>query len=64
MAPHLQRLVKERSELGDKIALLALYVDGYSFRSLPANEQALLTRQLAVMGEYRGILDQRIKGFQ
>jgi hypothetical protein len=63
MAPHQQRVVAEREELMHKIDKLTEFLKGDTFKSLPADEQDRLNRQLAVMGQYSNVLAERIVHF-
>jgi hypothetical protein len=63
MQPHQQRVVDEKQELDIKRDKLTEFLKGDLFRSLPEDEQVRLSKQLTVMGEYSGILAERIVHF-
>ena len=63
MAPHQQRVVAEREELVHKIDKLTEFLKGDTFKSLPADEQDRLNRQLAIMEQYSNVLAERIVHF-
>lgn len=63
MQMHQHRVINERTDLDERITKLAGFIGCTVYQSLPASEQALLTRQLAVMREYSAILAQRIAGW-
>ena len=61
---HQQRVLDERSDLKDKHAKLSAFIlDNPVFLTLPEVERERLQRQEAVMGQYIGILDERIAAF-
>lgn len=63
MQPHQQRVVEERKELDIKRDKLTEFLKGDFFRTLPADEQERLNRQLAIMDSYSGVLAERIVHF-
>lgn len=63
MAPHQQRVVDEKAELDERIKKLRLFLPTDICLSLPFDERGRLKRQLAVMEEYSGILEERIAAF-
>jgi len=60
IAPHLQRVVEERTELADKRKKLEAFLDGEMFKKLPDADQELLYDQFDVMNEYHRILSKRL----
>ena len=61
---HQHRVLDERSDLKDKHAKLSAFIlDNPVFLTLPEVERERLQRQEAVMGQYIGILDERIAAF-
>lgn len=65
MAPHQERVVTEKAELDEKRMKLDAFIDWDNavFRGLPADEQARLGRQLAIMDQYSRVLGERIAAF-
>ncbi len=64
MLPHQQRVVDEKTSLDEKLDKLTSFMfDNVVFKSLPADEQLRLRRQLDVMKEYSSILAARIEAF-
>ena len=63
MQPHQQRVVDEKSELDLKRDRLTEFLKGKIFQTLPADEQERLIRQLDIMGDYSGVLAERIVHF-
>jgi ATP/maltotriose-dependent transcriptional regulator MalT len=63
LQPHQQRVVDEKSELDGKRDRLTEFLKGNIFRSLPSDEQERLTRQVAIMEQYSGVLAERIAHF-
>lgn len=51
-----ERVIAERSELGEKIIKLASFIENSAFKKVSQNQQDLLKRQLTVMQEYWHIL--------
>jgi hypothetical protein len=58
-----QRVVDERDELAGNIDRLDKFIHGEIFRSIPAEEQERLARQLRIMVEYFRVLNERIAYF-
>lgn len=64
MQPYQQRVVEELKELKSKRDKLALFIGGaVAYTSLPQNEQTRLRRQLDIMLDYEGVLEERIDHF-
>jgi hypothetical protein len=63
MAPHQERVLLERGELGDRLDRLDAFIIGDTFATLPDEDQVLLKRQADAMRLYENILDQRIARF-
>ena len=64
LLPHQLRVLTERLDLNDKITALAAFLDRIdTVVGVPEDEQLRLTRQLAAMEEYSGILAERIEHF-
>lgn len=61
--PHQQRVLVEYVELGDKLTKLNGFLETDLFKSLPAAEQERMTVQRGAMGEYHGVLADRIAAF-
>ena len=61
--PHQQRVLVEYVELGDKLSKLNGFLETDLFRSLPLAEQERMTVQRGAMGEYHGVLADRIAAF-
>ncbi|AOE41230.1 hypothetical protein BEE12_16045 [Pantoea agglomerans] len=60
LAPHVQRMLDERSDLAAKINALSVFILGDFFKTLTEKQQDLLTRQLDAMSAYMAILGERI----
>ena len=60
LPPHVQRMVAERAELGERRDKLAAFVASDKLADLDAQDAALLNSQLRAMGEYYDILDLRL----
>jgi hypothetical protein len=58
-----ERVVKEQSELSDKLENLKLFFGG-GFKELKSIDQIDLYWQAACMAEYNRILERRIKRFK
>ena len=63
MAAYQIRAVEEKAALDDRIEKLAAFVRTERFCVLPVAEQVRMTRQLAIMRDYSGILGERIAAF-
>lgn len=63
LPPHQQRVMQELAELEDKRGKLEAFLDNPIFKGLPEDEKERLVRQLSCMGEYSGILGERIAAF-
>lgn len=63
LQPHQLRVIGEHIELAEKINLLARFVLGPIFPTLPAAEKNRLLRQRAVMSLYLDVLAERIAAF-
>lgn len=63
MEAHQERVVAEKAELDEKHTKLVDFFQSDTFKSLPVDEQARLSRQSKVMGEYSNILSERIAAF-
>lgn len=63
LPPHQQRVMQELAELEDKRGKLEAFLDNPIFKGLPEDEKERLVRQLSCMGEYSGILRERIAAF-
>lgn len=61
--PHQQRVLIEYAELGDKLGKLNGFLETDLFQSLPLAEQERMTVQRGAMGEYHGVLADRIAAF-
>jgi hypothetical protein len=64
LQPHQQRVVDEFNDLDSKIAKLSTFIYGNIYKTLPGDEQRLLSVQLVHMQGYRRILNMRIALFQ
>ncbi len=64
MLPHQERVVKEQTELQEKLDKLYAFTVGDLFKTVPEVEQKLLNRQMQYMIEYNGILLERIELFK
>jgi hypothetical protein len=59
-----ERVHVEKKELDDKISKLHEFVHASPiFQTVPADEQERLSRQLGIMHDYSGVLDERIHYF-
>jgi hypothetical protein len=58
-----QRVIDEKTELDGKIRRLDAFLKTDKAQNLPPGENPRMTRQLAVMREYRDILEERISDF-
>ena len=63
MAPHQERVVKEKKELDEKLSKLDAFCLTDMFASLPFEEQGRLNRQHSAMEVYSRILAERIAAF-
>lgn len=63
MKPYQQRVVEDRIVLQTRIDALQPFVHGSVVRSLPAEEQQRLERQLRIMIELEAVLAERIVFF-
>ena len=63
MQPHEQRVIEEREQLVSRLDKLTEFLKGDLFKGLPADEQERLARQHRIMGDYAGILAERIVQF-
>ncbi len=61
--PHQQRVLIEYVELGDKLNKLNGFLETDLFKSLSAAEQERMTVQRGAMGDYHGVLADRIAAF-
>lgn len=63
MQPHQERVVQEKSDLSEKVDKLDTFINSGKYASLPADEQARLTRQHLIMQLYEQVLSERIAAF-
>lgn len=63
MQPHQQRVVDEKSDLDLKRDKLTEFLKGDFSKTLPADEQERLNRQLGIMEMYSDVLAERIVYF-
>lgn len=63
LAPHQQRVVDEKAELGERIHKLVAFLVSPLFAALPVDEQMRLKRQTIAMDQYFTILAERITAF-
>lgn len=63
MQPHQERVVKEQEELAGNVSRLQTFLVGDMFKTLSAEEQERLTRQVKYMLLYSDVLLERIKAF-
>lgn len=63
MAPHQERVVKEKAELDEKLEKLNEFGRGELFATLPSAEQERLIRQSKIMDQYSVVLGERIAAF-
>lgn len=63
LAPHQQRVIDEKAELGEKIHKLVDFLESPLFAGLPVDEQLRLKRQTVAMDQYFTILAERIAAF-
>lgn len=64
MQPHQERVIKEKSELDNKIVALVNFIHANDiFKNLPADEQQRMRHQRTVMQDYSDILAKRIAAF-
>jgi hypothetical protein len=61
--PHVERVIKEKAELDEKLNKLAKFTNDPAFKAIPPDHQDLLTRQLVTMAEYSKILELRLALF-
>jgi hypothetical protein len=59
-----RRVVAEKADLDDRRAKLSTFIDSATFSALDSQEQERMRRQLVIMGEYSGVLGERINAFQ
>ncbi len=63
MQPHQQRVVDEQKELSLKLEKLRDFLETDTYKSLPKQEQDLLSLQSQVMSVYVNLLGERISLF-
>lgn len=63
LQPHQQRVVREKTELDEKIQRLTLFKGGEIWKTLPLDEQTRMNRQLTAMQQYSQALSDRIAAF-
>ncbi len=63
LAPHQQRVVDEKIDLGEKISKLVDFLDTPVFAGLALDEQLRLKKQVVAMDQYFTILTERISAF-
>lgn len=63
MEAHQQRVVDEKCDLDGKRDKLVIFIGGPIFIDLTEAEQMRLSRQLAYMDLYSGVLGERISAF-
>ena len=65
MEPHQQRVVDEKEKLDAKIAALDNFIcNSETFKQLPFEEKARLSRQFSFMELYSDVLGERIAAFK
>ena len=57
---HVTRMLAERDELTDRMVKLHAFTASEAYRSISAEDQALLQEQHDAMGEYLAVLNKRI----
>ena len=60
METFVERMVKEKDELQDKVTKLEIFINGEKFKELKGLEQVYLKEQLTHMRAYLSVLRQRI----
>ena len=63
MQAHQERVIHELNELVIKHTKLGEFINGKVFESLDKGEQTRLERQYSIMGDYAGVLRERITAF-
>jgi hypothetical protein len=58
-----ERLIKEKAELDERLEGVTKYISGDGFKSLPEDQQTLITRQKKAMTAYSKTLADRIAKF-
>lgn len=64
LLPYQQRIVEESQQLVARIEKLQAFTDTPTFKSLDAAERLRLARQLNHMGDYAGVLGERINAWE
>ena len=64
MEAYQERVVQELKDLQDKYDKLAAFMQQASYRALDKPEQARLAKQYVIMGQYIGVLKDRIAHFK
>ena len=59
-APHVERMITEKSELDAKLEKLEAFIRGSIFSGLHSDEQNDMLNQIAIMNAYSRILGSRI----
>ncbi len=63
MQPYQQRVVDEKSELDEKCRKLSAFFASSQYPLLNEDEKERLCLQWKIMGDYSGVLGERIKAF-
>lgn len=62
LPPHVQRLVNEHKEVGQRLTKLSVFIDNSPiFKDIESQEQERLKKQRVFMSEYFHILDERLE---
>lgn len=59
-----QRVVEERTELGEKLEKLNSFIGGSIYSKLSSYDQILLAKQMGIMEDYYDVLSKRIAAFK
>lgn len=64
LEPHQYRLLNERAELRDRLEKLDAFIHSWAFPCVPPAERERLQRQATYMGDYLGVLNERVKAIE
>lgn len=64
LEPHQYRLLNERAELRDRLEKLDAFIHSGAFPCVPPAERERLQRQATYMGDYLGVLNERVEAIE
>ena len=60
MPPHVQRMIEEGEQLADRVEKLGAFLVGPIYKTLPDDDQVLMSAQVGAMTAYLQVLTLRI----